>query len=105
MRSLEQVNIRTNVRTYVRTYSHTYVRYRPYIPSTTLLCEGIIRDKSFIIRWGGGGGTFSFKSQKSGCISTQNLTKISCEKCALGWLYRVQRQLKNLYSIFYYDSG
>ena len=43
MRSLEQVNIRTNVRTYVRTYSHTYVRDRPYIPSTTLLCEGIIR--------------------------------------------------------------
>ena len=37
MRSLEQVNIRTNV----RTYSHTYVRDRPYIPSTTLLCEGI----------------------------------------------------------------
>ena len=24
-----------------RTYSHTYVRDRPYIPSTTLLCEGI----------------------------------------------------------------
>ena len=43
MRSLEQVNIRTNVRTYVRTYSHTYVRDRPYIPSTTLLCEGIIK--------------------------------------------------------------
>ena len=38
MRSLERVNIRT----YVRTYSHTYVRDRPYIPSTTLLCEGII---------------------------------------------------------------
>ena len=32
---------RTNERTYVRTYSHTYVRDRPYIPSTTLLCEGI----------------------------------------------------------------
>ena len=43
MRSLERVNIRTNVRTYVRTYSHTYVRDRPYIPSTTLLCEGIIK--------------------------------------------------------------
>ena len=43
MRSLERVNIRTNVRTYVRTYVHTYVRDRPYIPSTTLLCEGIIR--------------------------------------------------------------
>ena len=42
MRSLERVNIRTIVRTYVRTYSHTYVRDRPYIPSTTLLCEGII---------------------------------------------------------------
>ena len=41
MRSLERVNERTNVRTYVRTYSHTYVRDRPYIPSTTLLCEGI----------------------------------------------------------------
>ena len=41
MRSLERVNIRTNVRTYVRTDSHTYVRDRPYIPSTTLLCEGI----------------------------------------------------------------
>ena len=38
MRSLEQVNIRTNVGTYVL----TYVRDRPYIPSTTLLCEGII---------------------------------------------------------------
>ena len=38
MRSLERVNIRTNV----RTYSHTYVRDRPYIPSTTLLCEGLI---------------------------------------------------------------
>ena len=33
----------TNECTYVRTYSHTYVRDRPYIPSTTLLCEGIIR--------------------------------------------------------------
>ena len=43
MRSLERVNIRTNVRTYVRTYSHTYVRDRPYIPSTTLLSEGINR--------------------------------------------------------------
>ena len=32
----------TNERRYVRTYSHTYVRDRPYIPSTTLLCEGII---------------------------------------------------------------
>ena len=31
----------TNERTYVRTLSHTYVRDRPYIPSTTLLCEGI----------------------------------------------------------------
>ena len=31
----------TNEHTYVRTYSHTYVRDRPYIPSTTLLCEGI----------------------------------------------------------------
>ena len=45
MMSLERVNIRTNERTYVctyvRTYSHTYVRDRPYIPSTTLLCEGI----------------------------------------------------------------
>ena len=39
MRSLERVNIQTNV----RTYSHTYVRDRPYIPSTTLLCEGIIK--------------------------------------------------------------
>ena len=27
--------------TNVRTYSHTYVRDRPYIPSTTLLCQGI----------------------------------------------------------------
>ena len=27
-----------------RTYSHTYVRDRPYIPSTTLLCEGIIKE-------------------------------------------------------------
>ena len=35
MRSLERVNIRTNV-TYIRTG-------RPYIPSTTLLCEGIIK--------------------------------------------------------------
>ena len=33
----------TKERTYVLTYSHTYVRDRPYIPSTTLLCEGIIR--------------------------------------------------------------
>ena len=32
----------TNEQTYVRTYSHTYVRDRPYIPSITLLCEGII---------------------------------------------------------------
>ena len=31
----------TNERTNVRTYSHTYVQDRPYIPSTTLLCEGI----------------------------------------------------------------
>ena len=33
----------TNERTYIRTYSHTYVRDRPYIPSTTLLCEGITK--------------------------------------------------------------
>ena len=56
MRSLEQVNIRTNVRTYERTYSHTYVRDRPYIPSTTLLCEGIktiflIISKKTIVRY------------------------------------------------------
>ena len=38
----------TNERTYVRTYSHTYVRDRPYIPSTTLLCEGIINALIFI---------------------------------------------------------
>ena len=31
----------TNERTYVRTDSHTYLRDRPYIPPTTLLCEGI----------------------------------------------------------------
>ena len=41
-RAGEHTNERTYVRTYVRTYSHTYVRDRPYIPSTTLLCEGII---------------------------------------------------------------
>ena len=46
MRSLERVNIRTNERTYVRTYSHTYVRDKPYIPSTTLLREGIINKKN-----------------------------------------------------------
>ena len=40
-RAGEHTNERTYVRTYVRTYSHTYVRDRPYIPSTTLLCEGI----------------------------------------------------------------
>ena len=34
---------RAGEHTNVRTYSHTYVRDRPYIPSTTLLCEGIIR--------------------------------------------------------------
>ena len=39
----------TNERTYVRTYSHTYVRDRPYIPSTTLLCEGIITDGEKIV--------------------------------------------------------
>ena len=50
MRSLERVNIRTNE----RTYSHTYVRDRPYIPSTTLLCEGI--KKNFFGGGGGGGG-------------------------------------------------
>ena len=49
MRSLEQVNIRTNERTYVRTYSHTYVRDRPYIPSTTLLCVGIINESDTFI--------------------------------------------------------
>ena len=37
----------TNERTYVRTYSHTYVRDRPYIPSTTLLCEGITNSNVF----------------------------------------------------------
>ena len=36
----------TNERRYVRTYSHTYVRDRPYIPSTTLLCEGIITEEN-----------------------------------------------------------
>ena len=35
----QKVNIRTNV----RTYAHTYARHRPYIPSTTLLCEGITK--------------------------------------------------------------
>ena len=44
----------TNERTYVRTYLHTYVRDRPYIPSTTLLCEGII--KKNWVKGGGGGG-------------------------------------------------
>ena len=44
-RAGEHTNERTYVRTYVRTYSHTYVRDRPYIPSTTLLCEGIIKVK------------------------------------------------------------
>ena len=43
-RAGEHTNERTYVRTYVRTYSHTYVRDRPYIPSTTLLCEGITND-------------------------------------------------------------
>ena len=42
-RAGEHTNERTYVRTYVRTYSHTYVRDRPYIPSTTLLCEGITK--------------------------------------------------------------
>ena len=45
-RAGEHTNERTYVRTYVRTYSHTYVRDRPYIPSTTLLCEGIIMANS-----------------------------------------------------------
>ena len=45
MRSLERVNIRTNE----RTYSHTYVRDRPYIPSTTLLHEGIKREKTNVL--------------------------------------------------------
>ena len=39
----EHTNERTYVRTHVRTYSHTYIRDRPYIPSTTLLCEGITK--------------------------------------------------------------
>ena len=39
-----RVGEHTNERTYVRTYSHTYVRDRPYIPFTTLLCEGIIME-------------------------------------------------------------
>ena len=38
----------TNERTYVRTYSHTYVRDRSYIPSTTLLCEGIMSQQHFM---------------------------------------------------------
>ena len=42
-RAGEHTNERTNVRTNVRTHSHTYVRDRPYIPSTTLLCKGIIK--------------------------------------------------------------
>ena len=48
----------TNERTYVRTYSHTYVRDRPYIPSTTLLCEGIINGLIQMIR------TVEFTDQK-----------------------------------------
>ena len=32
----------TNERTSERMYVRTYVRDRPYIPSTTLLCEGVI---------------------------------------------------------------
>ena len=39
----------TNERTNVRTYSHTYVRDRPYIPSTTLLCEEINRVENTIL--------------------------------------------------------
>ena len=31
----------TNESTYVRTFTHTHVQDRPYIPSTTLMCEGI----------------------------------------------------------------
>ena len=42
MRSLEQRQ-KVNIRAYVRTYSHTYIWDRPYIPSTTALCEGITR--------------------------------------------------------------
>ena len=45
-RAGEHTNERTYVHTYVRTYSHTYVRDRPSIPSTTLLCEGIITDRT-----------------------------------------------------------
>ena len=68
MRLLERVNIRTNERTYVRTYSHTYVRDRPYIPSTTLLCEGI-KNPFFRVGVGGGGGglelvNFFYKESK-----------------------------------------
>ena len=48
-RAGEHTNERTYVRTYVRTYSHTYVRDRPYIPSTTLLCEGIIKVDLIIV--------------------------------------------------------
>ena len=40
----------TNERTYVRMYSHTYVRDRPYIPSTTLLCEGLIKDHQAMLQ-------------------------------------------------------
>ena len=37
--------------TNARTYAHTYVRDRPYILSTTVLCEGIINEKkkNFVI--------------------------------------------------------
>ena len=60
MRSLERVNIRTNV----RTYSHTYVRDRPYIPSTTLLCEGIIKENNLRTKKR---GTISLAPDTSSC--------------------------------------
>ena len=46
MRSLEQVNIRTSERTHVLTYIRTG---QTLYPSTTLLCEGIIKEYLYFI--------------------------------------------------------
>ena len=75
MRPLERVNIRTNE----RTYSHTYVRDRPYIPSTTLLCEGIMIKISGVIidRWGG----VQIITEYYVVLKTQIRISIACDSC------------------------
>ena len=63
-----------------RTYSHTYVRDRLYIPSTTLLCEGIIITIKHSVIW----------MSKSCKTKTKNVSGNICNSCIFSILSRAR---------------